>query len=127
MNQVGRIGLEDIEAWAFGSLAGYTLRDIPWTPRLGIQVDASSGDRNLTDNKLNTFNPLFPNGYYVTLAGLHGLREFHPREALGDATPARKAQTDGSRWHAMARIHGGCGVYAARHSCCGHGWASRPL
>jgi Alginate export len=76
MNQVGRIGLEDIEAWAFGSLAGYTLRGIPWTPRLGIQVDAASGDRSLTDNQLNTFNPLFPNGYYVTLAGYTGYVNF---------------------------------------------------
>jgi hypothetical protein len=76
MNQAGRIGLQDIEAWAFGSLAGYTLRDIPWTPRLGIQVDASSGDRNLTDNRFNTFNPLFPNGYYVTLAGYTGYVNF---------------------------------------------------
>jgi len=76
MNQVGRIGLQDIEAWAFGSLAGYTLRDLPWTPRLGIQVDASSGDRSPTDNRLNTFNPLFPNGYYVTLAGYTGYVNF---------------------------------------------------
>src|SRR5260370_34936687 len=76
MKQVGGNGLQDIEAWAFGSLAGYTLRGIPWTPRLGIQVDASSGDRNLTDNRFNTFNPLFPNGYYVTLAGYTGYVNF---------------------------------------------------
>jgi hypothetical protein len=76
MNQVGRIGVQNIEAWAFGSLAGYTLREIPWTPRLGIQVDAASGDRSPTDNQLNTFNPLFPNGYYVTLAGYTGYVNF---------------------------------------------------
>jgi hypothetical protein len=72
MNQVGRIGPKDIEGWAFGSLAGYTLTGIPWMPRLGIQVDAASGDRSPIDNQLNTFNPLFPNGYYVTLAGYTG-------------------------------------------------------
>ena len=76
MNQVGRIGPQDIEAWAFGSLAGYTLTDLPWRPRLGIQVDAASGDRSPTDNRLNTFNPLFPNGYYVTLAGYTGYVNF---------------------------------------------------
>jgi hypothetical protein len=83
MKQVGRIGLQDIEAWAFGSLAGYTLRDTPWTPRLGIQVDAASGDRSPTDNQLNTFNPLFPNGYYVTLAGYTGYVNFiHVKPSL---------------------------------------------
>ena len=76
MNQVGRIGLQDVEAWAFGSLAGYTLTGLPWKPRLGIQVDAASGDRSPTDNRLNTFNPLFPNGYYVTLAGYTGYVNF---------------------------------------------------
>jgi hypothetical protein len=76
MNQVGRIGAKDIEAWAFGSLTGYTLTEIPWTPRLGIQVDAASGDRSPTDSQLNTFNPLFPNGYYVTLAGYTGYVNF---------------------------------------------------
>jgi alginate export protein len=76
MHQSGRIGIEDIEAWAFGSLGGYTFTSIPWTPRLGLQVDAASGDKNPLDNQLNTFNPLFPNGYYVTLAGYTGFVNF---------------------------------------------------
>ncbi len=36
-----------------------------WTPRLGLSIDVASGDRNPHDNKLETFNPLFPNGNYV--------------------------------------------------------------
>jgi hypothetical protein len=72
MRQTGRIGAETIEAWGFGSLAGYTLTTIPWKPRLGVQLDAASGNRNPGDRELNTFNPLFPNGYYVTLAGYTG-------------------------------------------------------
>jgi hypothetical protein len=71
MHQSGKIGIEDIEAWAFGSLEGYAFTSIPWTPRLGLQVDAASGDKNPLDNHLNTFNPLFPNGYYVTLGDPH--------------------------------------------------------
>ncbi len=91
MRQTGRIGGETIEAWGFGSLAGYTLSHMAWNPRFGIQLDAASGNKNPTDHELNTFNPLFPNGYYVTLAGYTGYVNFihlkpsvtlHPTAAL---------------------------------------------
>jgi alginate export protein len=76
MNQTGRIGADPIEAWAFGSLAGYTFANLDWAPRLGIQLDAASGDRNSPGHSFGTFNPLFPNGYYVTLAGYTGFVNF---------------------------------------------------
>jgi len=41
-------------------------------PRIGIQVDAASGDKHAGDSTIGTFNPLFPNGYYFTLAGYTG-------------------------------------------------------
>ncbi|MGF3026666.1 alginate export family protein [Methylobacterium aquaticum] len=69
MGQFGRVGRDDIAAWAVGSRVGYTLADLPWLPRLGLQGDAASGDRRHDDGVLGTFNPLFPNGYYFTLAG----------------------------------------------------------
>jgi hypothetical protein len=76
MNQTGAFASQSVEAWAFGSLAGYTWKSIVWEPRIGIQVDAASGDKNPNDHQLNTFNPLFPNGYYVTLAGYTGFVNF---------------------------------------------------
>lgn len=76
MGQTGSIGGEQIRAWAFGSLAGYTLISYPWTPRMGLQFDGASGDQNPHDHVLNTFNPLFPNGYYVTLSGYTGYVNF---------------------------------------------------
>jgi hypothetical protein len=72
MYQSGHIGDKTIGAWAVGSLAGYTLATVPWTPRIGIQVDAASGDSHPGDGRLGTFNALFPNGYYFALAGYTG-------------------------------------------------------
>ncbi|WP_413197771.1 alginate export family protein [Pararobbsia alpina] len=71
MYQTGHVGDKTIAAWAVGSLFGCTLAS-PWTPRLGLQVDAASGDRHPGDGRIGTFNPLFPNGYYFTLAGYTG-------------------------------------------------------
>lgn len=72
MVQSGHVGTKTIAAWAMGSLAGYTLTGVPWTPRFGIQVDAASGDRHPGDGRIETFNALFPNGYYFTMAGYTG-------------------------------------------------------
>jgi hypothetical protein len=71
MGQTGQIGAQSIRAWAIGSIAGYTFPAL-WFPRIAIQTDAASGDRNPHDGQLETFNPLFPNGYYFALAGYTG-------------------------------------------------------
>ncbi|WPO98355.1 alginate export family protein [Pseudomonas sp. HR96] len=72
MAQSGSVGNKDIRAWAGGSRLGYTFADLPWTPRLGLQADIASGDRHAGDGTVGTFNPLFPNGYYFSLAGYTG-------------------------------------------------------
>lgn len=72
MLQDGKVGSKDASAWALGSIVGYTFASKPWTPRLGLQFDMASGDRHAGDGKLGTFNPLFANGYYFSLAGLTG-------------------------------------------------------
>jgi Alginate export len=69
MGQGGSVGNKTVRAWAAGALAGYTLSNVGWTPRFGLQLDAATGDRHRGDGELETFNPLFPNGYYFTLAG----------------------------------------------------------
>jgi hypothetical protein len=72
MGQTGGVGAKNVRAWALGSLNGYTFSDFVWSPRIGLQIDAASGNRNPTGGTLETFNPLFPNGYYFTLSGYTG-------------------------------------------------------
>jgi hypothetical protein len=69
MTQNGSIGIRAIHAWATGAIVGRTCDSTPMRPRVSLQFDAASGDKNPTDNRLNTFNPLFPSGYYFTTAG----------------------------------------------------------
>jgi hypothetical protein len=90
MAQTGRIGAQSVRAWAVGSLGGYTFAEAPWSPRLGLQVDAASGDRRPGDGRLGTFNPLFPNGSYFTLAGYAGyVNVIHLKPSL-TLRPARR-------------------------------------
>jgi hypothetical protein len=72
MAQTGNVGAKDINAWALGGRTGYTFSNVAWTPRIGLQADAASGDRHPGDGNLGTFNPLFPNGYYFSLGGYTG-------------------------------------------------------
>jgi hypothetical protein len=76
MIQRGSVGPSEIRAWAVGTRVGYTITATPWQPRFGLQVDAASGDHHVADHVLGTFNPLFPNGYYLTLAGYTGYVNF---------------------------------------------------
>jgi hypothetical protein len=58
--QFGSFGSADIRAWTVSLDTGYTFTNLPLTPRLGLKADVISGDGNLNDNRLETFNPLFP-------------------------------------------------------------------
>jgi hypothetical protein len=58
--QFGAFGTADTRAWMISSNWGYTFSELSGSPRLGLKADAASGDNNLHDNRLGTFNPLFP-------------------------------------------------------------------
>lgn len=62
--QVGHLAGASIRAWAVSSDTGYNF-SAPWAPRLGLRIDAASGDDRVGDGKVGTFDPLFPrNGVY---------------------------------------------------------------
>jgi hypothetical protein len=94
MDQRGSVGGGTIRAWALGARAGYTLSNHAWTPRLGVQADAASGDKRAGDGTLGTFNPLFPNGYYFSLAGYNGYANLiHLKPSLAVKPVARLTVT----------------------------------
>ena len=81
IHQWGGFGEGSIRAWAVASVFGYTFRDLPTRPRLGLSLDVHSGDRDPKDPDLETYHPLFPKGAYyglITPFGPSNHREIHP-------------------------------------------------
>jgi hypothetical protein len=81
IHQWGTFGKGGIRASAVASVFGYTFRDLPTRPRLGLSLDVHSGDRDPDDLDLETYHPLFPKGAYYGLIAPFGPsnhREVHP-------------------------------------------------
>lgn len=68
--QWGTFGAAKIRAWTVSADVGYTLAELPLQPRFGLKADIISGDDNLHDGTLRTFNPLFPRLPYFSEANL---------------------------------------------------------
>jgi hypothetical protein len=102
MGQVGQVGASEARAWAVGARTGYTFAAL-WQPRLGMQFDAASGDSHPHDGVLGTFNPLFPNGYYFTLAGFTGytnLVHLKPSITVSPTSKLKVMAAAGLQWRA---------------------------
>jgi hypothetical protein len=69
MIQRGAFAGRKIRAWGGSVGGGYTLA-APWKPRIGLRLDAGSGDKDPNDGRLQTFNPLFPKGSYFNESSL---------------------------------------------------------
>ncbi|WP_425905698.1 alginate export family protein [Nitrobacter sp. TKz-YC02] len=68
--QFGTFGQDNISAWTVSADLGYTVRNLPFSPRFGLNADVISGDQNLKGGTLGTFNPLFPKLPYFSEANL---------------------------------------------------------
>ena len=83
--QFGRFDGADIEAWTVATDTGYSLAEFPWRPRLVMNANIASGDRNADKRDLQTFNPLFPRGNYfshLSQLGPYNFFNLHPRMEL---------------------------------------------
>lgn len=75
--QFGDFGNADISAWTAASVTGYTFDQMLWSPRVALNANIASGDKNPTDGKLNTFNPLYPNLTYFEEAAVLAPQNFY--------------------------------------------------
>lgn len=79
--QFGSLSNLDISAWTISSNINYKAESLLFKPVFGLKTEAISGDNSGTDNKLHTFNPLYPRGAYFGLVALIGpanLFDIHP-------------------------------------------------
>lgn len=79
--QVGQFGTNNVNAWTASINADYTFAGKKIKPVVGLKTEIISGDQKKGDNKLQTFNPLFPRGAYFgfpALVGPANLIDVHP-------------------------------------------------
>lgn len=68
--QWGRWGEARIRAWTVANDVGWRLSGNRLPARLGLKADLASGDGDLDDGRLQTFNALYPNPSYFSDAAL---------------------------------------------------------
>jgi hypothetical protein len=70
--QFGRFHTGNIRAWGTGYHVGYAFNHARFAPHPELDGGVLSGDHNGHDNTLGTFNPLFPNGNFLSQSILLG-------------------------------------------------------
>ena len=109
--QLGRFEKRSISAWTTSVHLLYQFKDSWLEPKAGLKTELISGDMQSDDNRLQTFNPLFPRGAYFGLAALIGpanLFDIHPSVNLS-LSPKLEWGTDyGIFWRFSNRD----GIYA---------------
>lgn len=99
----GKTGPADYSAeaaWQFGRKAGMPVRayagaltggwtfDGSWKPRLGAEYDYASGDTNPADDKVQSFDPLFPFGHsYQGFQDVFSWKNGHALKLSASGTP----------------------------------------
>ena len=79
LRQFGTLGNDSISAYAMNFDLGYTWRDVPLHPRVFGDYAYASGDNNAHDNKINTFDQMYPSNH-----GLYGIVDLFGWQNLRD-------------------------------------------
>ena len=97
--QTGRYAFDDESAWMAVGRAGYTFGDWPLKPRLGLEYDYASGDKDPTDGKHGNFDDLFGTRHSVL-----GIADYTGRSNLQDCV-AQASVKPTEKWIVMAEYH----------------------
>lgn len=79
--QRGHFGPASIRAWTIATETAYRFADAPLRPRIRLRANIASGDKDATDDRLGTFNPMFPKGKYfgeLSPIGPYNIMNLHP-------------------------------------------------
>src|SRR5258706_5040581 len=89
--QFGKFNGHPIFAWKLVQTLTYQFNNTFLKPALSVQSAMSSGDHNLMDSTLNTFNPIYPKGIYygyldnvgsANILIIHGKIEIQPTKKV---------------------------------------------
>lgn len=111
IGQFGETGGKNVTAWAFETDWHYVFYKMKLQPDLGLKIDILSGDKEYGDDQIQTFNPMFTNPAYFSLAGTIApvnIIEFHPSLSL---MPTKKMKIY-IEWASFYRFSKNDGVYA---------------
>jgi hypothetical protein len=84
IGQFGRFAGGPIAAWTLGTEIGRRFPNAPFAPDAVLRFNIVSGDRHAGDNRLGTFNAMFPKGKYfgeLSPVGPYNIVNLNPRLA----------------------------------------------
>lgn len=58
--QTGDYAEDNVKAFAFAAVIGYTFAEVKYSPRFAFEYDYATGDKDPTDGDRETFDPIFP-------------------------------------------------------------------
>ncbi len=97
--QFGEFRGKDVQATMAVGILGYTLSH-PWKPRAAFEFDYGSGDTDGSDNKMTTFDNLYPTNHlfygYIDFASLQNINNYHYQLS---AKPTKKSRVQVGMHH----------------------------